>query len=415
MKYSPLSLLFLCLLIAYTSVSTDTKACTTAIVSGRYTADGRPLLWKVRDTSAYDNKMIYLQDGRYAFIGLTNTKDTLGQQIWAGSNEVGFAIMNSASFNVNLEKKIDKKDQEGYFMHRALASCKTLKDFEKMLRKEPRPMGLAAHFGVIDGEGGAAFYEVNNETFTKVDANDPLLAPNGYILRTNFSFTGKKDIGYGFIRFQTAQDLFMQANAMHQLTPQTFMQRFGRSLSHAILKKDYYKEYNQVPASSESFINTGDFICRYETASQVLVQGVTKKMEADMSIVWTQVGFPQTCVTIPLWVRGGKQLPKIVTAEYKKESKYHSFVALNNWAYQWKKKIYPIERSAGYKYMCISRLVNQEKTGYLQRIEKFEDQLFKSAYAHKTKWEKENPSAQEIYTYNSELNKLVTDFYMSQQ
>lgn len=415
MKHSPFSLLALCFLMLYTTLTTSIQACTTAVVSGKYTADGRPLLWKVRDTSTHDNKMIYLQDGRYAFVGLTNTKDTLGLQIWAGSNEVGFAIMNSASFNVNLNDKVEEKDQEGLFMHKALANCKSLKDFERLLRKEPRPMGLAAHFGVVDAQGGAAFYEVNNETFTKVDANDPLLAPNGYILRTNFSFTGKKDIGYGFIRFQTAQDLLMQGDAMNQLTPQTFMQDFGRSLSHAILKKDYYKEYSQVPASQEAFINSGDFICRHETASQVLVQGVTKDMAADMSTIWTQVGFPQTCVTVPLWVRGGAQLPKVVTADYDNHKKGESAVPLNRWAYVWKNKVYPIARSAGYKYMRISRLVNQEKTGYMQRVEEFEKELFKDAYTQDKTWMKQTPSVNDIQAYYSKLDKQVSKFYTSDE
>ena len=54
-----------------------------------------------------------------------------------------------------------------------------------------------ANFGVIDAQGGAAYYETTNFSFTKIDANDPVVAPFGYLIRTNYSFTGTADDGYG--------------------------------------------------------------------------------------------------------------------------------------------------------------------------------------------------------------------------
>jgi penicillin V acylase-like amidase (Ntn superfamily) len=188
----------------------NSYSCTTAVISGKATEDGRPLLWKLRDTDYLENyvKQFPATDGKYAFIGLINSIDTLANEVWGGNNEVGFAIMNSASFNVNLEDSVKTKSQPGFFMKKALEICKTLEDFEKLLDNTAKPMGLAAHFGVIDANGGAAFYEVNNYTWTKYDANDPKVAPKGYILRTNFSETGKPNIGYGFVRLQTAQELF---------------------------------------------------------------------------------------------------------------------------------------------------------------------------------------------------------------
>ena len=37
---------------------------------GKYTKDGRPLLWKNRDTWAIHNKIMYFDDGKYEYIGL---------------------------------------------------------------------------------------------------------------------------------------------------------------------------------------------------------------------------------------------------------------------------------------------------------------------------------------------------------
>ena len=49
---------------------------------------------------------------------------------------------------------------------------------------------MEANFGVIDAYGGAAYYETNNERYYKKDANDPNLAPEGYLISYEFLFRG---------------------------------------------------------------------------------------------------------------------------------------------------------------------------------------------------------------------------------
>ncbi|MGB6339490.1 MAG: hypothetical protein WBF32_06915, partial [Candidatus Aminicenantaceae bacterium] len=49
--------------------------CTVAVVSGKVTPDGRPLLWKNRDTSVLPNKMAFLQGNKYSFIGIIHPLD----------------------------------------------------------------------------------------------------------------------------------------------------------------------------------------------------------------------------------------------------------------------------------------------------------------------------------------------------
>ena len=95
-------IILICLL--FLAVPEPLTACTTAIISGRFTPDGRPLLWKNRDTDDLDNKLMYFTDGRYDYIGLVNSKDTIGEEVWTGMNTSGFAIMNSASYNLTTEK-----------------------------------------------------------------------------------------------------------------------------------------------------------------------------------------------------------------------------------------------------------------------------------------------------------------------
>ncbi len=381
-------------------------SCTTAVISGKHTEDGRPMIWKLRDSDSFKNKMMYFETVKYSFIGLVNSEDAQGEQVWGGSNVEGFSIMNSASFNVNLKDTSSFKDQEGYFMRKALETCKTIHDFEELLENTPKPMGLAAHFGVIDAGGGAAFFEVNNYTFTKFDANDAAQAPQGYILRTNHSFTGKKDIGYGFIRLQTAKDIFYMAESKGQLNDKTIVQDFSHCFKHAVLNEDFREKYNVIP-HGEHFINSGDFITRHGSASAILMKAPAKNQDTDMTCIWTTIAYPNTCVALPVWPKGGADMPNILIADADKNCD------LNNWAMQLKEDCYPIKRSAGYKYLQISNLINAEKTGYTQLVEKMENEIFKSTTIKEKLWINSAPSKSEIQEYYKSLNQKVSAFYQN--
>jgi hypothetical protein len=365
------------------------------------------MIWKLRDSDNFRNKMMYFDDGKYAYIGLVNSEDVDGEQVWGGANATGFSIMNSASFNVNLADTTSEKDLEGYFMKQALQECATLADFEQLLTNRPKPMGLAAHFGVIDAKGGAAFYEVNNYTFTKFDANDGAEAPNGYILRTNFSFTGKKDVGYGFIRFQTAQEIFYQAESMGQLNYQTIIQDFSRCFKHAVLNKDFEEEFKTIP-EGEHFINSDDFITRHGSSSAILIQGVKPGESAGLTTIWATVGFPNTCITLPVWVGGGKNLPRLLAADTSGNA------PLNEMALQLKDQCYPIKRSSGYKYLQMSKLINAEKTGIVQKIETAEKTIFIRTEEQLNKWRKGDAGEKEITSYYTWLDDFVRKIYLDE-
>lgn len=384
---------------------TQTLACTTAVISGHYTPNGKPMLWKVRDTESLKNKMMYFQSGQYAFIGLVNTEDVKGEQVWGGSNDKGFAIMNSASFNVNVNDSSTLKDQEGFFMKKALATCATLADFEALIQQTPKPMGLAAHFGVIDAEGGAAFYEVNNHTFTKFDANDRHTAPMGYVLRTNFSFTGEKDKGLGYCRFQTAQELLTQGYLTNQLTPKTFLQNYSRCFKQALLDCDYRTMFEKNLTPQKQFINVSDLITRHETSSAILIEGTKEQAPKNMNTIWVQIGFPETCVSFPLWLRAGDKLPALLTAN--KENR----VLLSDWAMAWKERCFPLKTVEQYRYLNFPALLNTQQTGYLQRIEKIESELFDWLAKQQINWDKQPPTPTELQSVYSTWSNRIEQLY----
>ena len=384
------------------TVSEKSVSCTTAVISGKATPDGRSMIWKLRDTDNLENSMRYFNDGKYSYLGLVNSKDTKGENVWGGSNSTGFAIMNSASYNVNENDTTSLKDREGIFMKLALQTCASLQDFEKLLNEYPKPRGLAAHFGVIDAHGGAAFYEVNNQTWTKFDANE---TPAGYVLRTNYSETGIPDTGFGFIRRQTAEKIFAEASQKNTLNYRTIMQDFSRCFYHPVFHINYREKYESGNYETD-FISSDDMITRHSSASNILIQGLRKGESPDMNTVWVQIGHPETTVTLPLWVRGGENIPALLQYDPTIQNS-----RLNAYALEWKNKAYPIGRSDGYHYLKMTELVNPQKTGYVQRIEEMEKYIFDITEEKLEIWRRDLPKPFSISVFYDALDKKVRNFY----
>ncbi|MBE0675669.1 MAG: hypothetical protein IH591_13490, partial [Bacteroidales bacterium] len=96
--------------------------CTSAIVSGRFTPDGRPLMWKHRDNDEPRSKLIYYSEGKYDMIVLVNAGVNKPGAIWYGFNSAGFAIMNTLSYNIE-DASTASGDRNGTVMREALAQC----------------------------------------------------------------------------------------------------------------------------------------------------------------------------------------------------------------------------------------------------------------------------------------------------
>ncbi len=380
-------------------------SCTTAIISGKYTPDGRPVLWKLRDTDFIKNGLIYFNDGQYPYVGLINTEDSERSQVWAGNNTAGFAIMNAALYDVNLDDTTSKKDREGYIMKKALQQCKTLADFEKMLEDLPKPWGLASSFGVIDASGGAAYYEVDNNSFVKYDVNDKKFAPHGYMIRTNFSYRGEKDKGYGYIRYQNAQKLFHQADACGNLNYRTLLSDFSRSAYHSLLEKDYKAESITRSAETPYFINAGDLIVRNSSSAGVVIKGVKPGESPEMTTMWTLLGYPFCTVACPVWAAGGEYLPAILTTREDQDA------PLCKSALQLKEICYPIQRGSGYKYLQMAALYNNEKTGIAQRLQPVEQKIIRVTEQKMKKWSKEGFDSEKISDYYQWLNNYINMKY----
>lgn len=358
------------LLLMMAGVTGEVWSCTTFLMSGKNTPDGRPLLYKNRDTGTLDNALVYFTDGKYPYIGLVDSKVSYKKEVWGGFNSAGFAIMNSAAYNNNTGDTTKLADREGEVMKMALATCATLADFEKMLTDMPKPLGVDANFGVIDAQGGAAYYETGNFTFKKIDANDPAIAPYGLIIRTNHSFTGTADVGYGYIRYAAADDALNMALAQKKLDPQNLFNSISRNLSHSLTKVNLREDLPASTADSR-FTYFEDFIPRPSTASVMMVVGAAKGEDPANAMMWTLAGFPLTTVAVPVWVSAGKEMPAVVSM------KENLHAPLCDAGMTLKRQLFPITRGSGPKYLNVAALLNRENTGILQKLSPVEQEIFR--------------------------------------
>jgi len=368
-----------CLLVFCLVPFSTLSACTTAVLSGRCTPDGRPMLWKHRDTSAEQNRLAWFADGKHEYLALVNTDDAEGDEVWAGVNATGFALMNSASYNLKpKDDKTEKKDQEGVVMKAALQTCATVDDFERLLKEWPRPMGIEANFGVIDAQGGAAYFETNNHGYKKIDVCDPKQAPAGYLIRSNYSVSGRKDDGMGYIRYRTAEKLFAQAAADNTLTPRFFIKKASRCLKHSLTGRDLRVEASKLPHDASRLVAFRDYIPRKSSTSVFIVEGVKPGEAPRLCTAWTVLGFPLTSVAVPSWVGAGPELPRIVQSK-ETESKELSPAPLCALSLRLKARCFPIDRGNGAYYLDLPQLINRDITGILQRIDPLETRLLDKA------------------------------------
>ncbi|RLD66829.1 MAG: hypothetical protein DRI95_05960 [Bacteroidetes bacterium] len=381
------------------------NSCTSIIISGKYTKDGRPLMWKNRDTWALNNKLMYFNDGKYKYVGLVNSVDTLGKSIWIGYNESGFAIMNTASYNINEPSdKTKLSGFEGRLMKQALQTCKTIEDFENLLNNLPKPTKLAANYGVIDANGGAAYFELGNYKIEKIDVNDPKVAPMGYVIRTNYSYTGTPDKGHGYFRYLSAEKLFYQASAEDNLTEQFILQQVSQSLYHSLLDNDL--KQNPPSEQETKFVPFIDYIPRSGTSSATVISGVKRGENPEFTTMWTYLGFSLTSAVVPVWIKGGNKLPVIAQYDDKLEDAPLCYKAL-----KLKELCFPVIRGHGKDYLKLNALYNSQGTGIMQKLKPLNDKLFEETHKKLAYWRKNGWSKKQVQDYYQWLDTYIEGEY----
>lgn len=383
MKKTLLLIASFCLLLS--AFALDAEACTSAVVSGKVTPDGRPLLWKNRDTDYLRNHIAYVKGERYDFVANVNS-DNFPQrkEAWMGSNTAGFALMNTQSYNlVEVKPGEERGEANGRVIYRALELCASVQEFCHFLDTLSKPSYIEANFGVIDAQGGAAMFEVDYHGYVMYDANNPKDAPYGYIARTNFSFAGKVNQGAGYVRYMEADAVLMKASATGGITPQVIFNSLSRSFRNQMLGVDLRDGRHNRPEASGWFVDQ-DFIPRNSTSCSIVVQGVKPGEKAELTTLWTLLGYPPTSVAVPLWVKDN--LPAMVSLNQQLQAAPLSYASLQLADTQ----VFAYHQGMGTsRYLHWEALWNAQGTGVMQRLAPIEAQLFQLSEPVIANWRKQ--------------------------
>jgi len=369
MKGKPLlfSVAFLLLLNLH-----NLNACTTGLAASGTTSNGHTLLWKNRDSSEIDNEVAFFKSGNVNYIGIINTNDTT--QIWAGVNSYGFAIMNAESRDMAVPGENTGYDDEGYMMKAALKKCKTVDDFEEMLRAgNVSGRKVTSNFGVIDALGNAAFFETGNHEYFRFDARSS--NHNSYLIRANFAYKARSSEGYGHIRHDRAQELFKKANDNHALDHRYIISKVSRDiiLPDSIINK-----------SSLNQRKTQDTINRYRTVAAAVFDSYGNGKSPELTTFWCSLGEPVASIAIPLWVRSG-QMPAALDSD--------SGSSLNRLFREIKGALYADETHIDCERLQLARSI----------LDKGQKRIFRLTARQMQKWEKLPPEPAEVSAFQEKM------------
>ncbi len=146
--------------VAFCLQQGDVYACTAGIVHGNATGDGRPLHFKVRDTSLAQQRFGFSTSDKYSFMGIYS----VGGDMTTGLNEAGLVVASTRS-------RVDGEEDEVYFRNgectrHLLANYERVAEVDAFFQRqleygtEEFDQYISGNFPIVDSAGDAVLYEV---------------------------------------------------------------------------------------------------------------------------------------------------------------------------------------------------------------------------------------------------------------
>lgn len=339
------------------------EECTICILSGRLTKDGRPVMWKNRDTGMIDNEVAWFDDGRYRYVAVIDEGDL--NKAWIGVNERGFAILNALSYN--LTDTLNYGITNGELMKHALQFCADVKEFEDYLKQtnkigRPNPANIA----VLDSAGNGAIFEAGNRAFRRFDLNNPLHAPEGFLARTNFSLSADTSNSDTY-RFNRCLKLVRDGLELGPLDARYLIDTVGRDV-RPVGVDPYPLPYEGFPPGDPyayGYVDASNTINRRTTCAAGAILGILPGEDPRLSTFFAVPGHPVLTPALPVWAVAGQTPPEL---DGKDGAPFCEEAILRM------HKLYDYPYN-GYMLNTF-RLRNVQSSGFLPRVEEIESWVF---------------------------------------
>lgn len=300
-------------------------ACDVAVVSGRVTTNGRPLIWKNRDCSANWHQEIKYFEAKYPtpggylmvynFDDLANLNNGTPVNPSGGINKAGFAISCTSVYE-DYNQFHEAINVNTDLIRQSLQECSTLAQFEQLLNVwHLTHWGavISGNFVAIDAQGGAALYEcyTGNEggagtpiMFRKYDANNGrVIDEKGTVIKPgegdNFcgfwnlaNCNSYITINFGEERRWRATDILTELAKAKNLNYTTVMR---------YVAKDVTGDQSNNTGSTDEHYSTTYCISRNATRLAMVVDGVPAGGDPRQSVFWCALGEPSIAVFLPFF------------------------------------------------------------------------------------------------------------------
>ncbi|MGC9315613.1 MAG: T9SS type A sorting domain-containing protein [bacterium] len=369
-------------------------ACTIGLALGSATSDGRPLVFKNRDITNWSLEFrVDTPSGEHAYVRNSYAGSSTA---WMGANEVGFAIVQSAAYNVSSSGGSGLSN--GTMMNHALKNCTTVDDFEDILiATDGGGRSTAANYAVIDAYGNGAIFECSPYEYDRYDA-DTL----GIVVRANFSYLG----GTGRVgqnRMERAYDLMAEAIAGDSLDALYISKTVVSDLLYPDQDPYPLPWTGSFPGMPSGYVNTGPFmglqtICNFNTLATGVVQGALAEGDPENTLMWCFFGQPVLSLPIPVFPAAhdepsqltGSPAPMRALAQAKSDSAF--------------------DHGTEY-YLNTGFLLDEYYTGIHEYTIPTIEWAFDSVNSVLAEWETSPPSAAERSVFQDAIAEIIYDAY----
>lgn len=259
--------------------------CTIGIANGYVAIDGRPILWKVRDTSDARQQLIYTSGSPYDYIGVRSE----GGGIYMGLNEAGVATGNS------LVTFSPEPAYNSSFQRYILENYESIDEIRNYVEQaiDANTCNASGCFPFIDSDGNAIMFEVNRSNwwleYDSMDADREPQGLFGFVVRANEFHQrsdGTDDIGIGG-RYESGTYNVLGLVGIDQLSAKTIIQ-------------------GNDGANDFEFVRYGPgrtlaSISRSINRSSIVVHGVAPDEDPALATMWVILGQSNYGIAVPTW------------------------------------------------------------------------------------------------------------------
>lgn len=276
--------------------------CTVGVVDQTASADGRPIAWKVRDTSFEYQQVLFSVDGKYKYIGIGKAGNSARSAAMA-LNDRGLALGNSLLKDIG-----DHRNGNSNCMRWLLENCATVEEcltaFGETIKgsSDFYPGSPTFTLPIIGSDGKAYHVECGKTEYYGYDPLDfgaEAVRKHAVVVRANQSHQnsdGSDDVETGGCRYYEGRDHLHNAvtnNGIFADDP-----KGGRGVTIG--------ELIQLARIGEPYEGKGwtthRKICSQVTVSVMLAQGIKKGEDPRIAVMWSSLGNPDYTPFVPVWV-----------------------------------------------------------------------------------------------------------------